>query len=251
MPGRSQKEPQARKGGEEGRAAPAGRDLGAPLRDWWRRLRFPGSGSYWERRYRDGDTSGAGSYGELAEFKAEVLNAFVREHGVRSVIEFGCGDGAQLALAAYPDYAGLDVSAAAVERCRRRFAEDPAKRFFVYTPGYPADLLPYVPRADLALSIDVVYHLVEEAVYERHLRDLFAAGERFVIVYSSDFDREEPAAPHVRHRAFTGFVARALPEWTLLRRIPNRHPYDERDGSGSLADFFLFERAAGGTTEDR
>jgi ubiquitin C len=39
-----------------------------------RRLAFPGSGSFWETVYREGGTSGPGSYGRLAEFKAEVLN---------------------------------------------------------------------------------------------------------------------------------------------------------------------------------
>lgn len=39
-------------------------------------------------------------------------NDFVRARGIDSVIEFGCGDGAQLALAEYPAYGGIDVSPA-------------------------------------------------------------------------------------------------------------------------------------------
>ena len=57
------------------------------------RLRFTGTASYWERRYVTGGTSGAGSYGEFGAAKAEFLNTFVSEHRVRSVVEFGCGDG--------------------------------------------------------------------------------------------------------------------------------------------------------------
>jgi hypothetical protein len=64
-----------------------------------RHERFASSADYWERRYQKGGTSGAGSYNHLAEFKAEFLNAFVAEHHVASVIEFGSGDGAQLRLA--------------------------------------------------------------------------------------------------------------------------------------------------------
>jgi SAM-dependent methyltransferase len=222
--------------------------LGTALRaveGWWRRRRFPGSRRYWERRYRSGADSGAGSYGPMAAFKAEVLNGFVREHSVRTVVEFGCGDGAQLGLADYPNYVGLDVSQRAVDLCAQRFATDPSKRFFLYTEDYPADLRPHVPRADLALSLDVVYHLVEDAAYERHLRDVFDAAERFVAIYSSDLDRIEPAAPHVRHRRFTDWVTGQRPRWRLLRRVPNRFPYREADGSGSLADFFFFERTEG------
>src|SRR5262245_48146126 len=77
-------------------------------------LTFPGSANFWESVYRQGGTSGPGSYGHLARYKAEILNHFVRSNGVRRVIEFGCGDGAQLQLAEYPEYVGVDVSAAAV-----------------------------------------------------------------------------------------------------------------------------------------
>ncbi len=206
-----------------------------------RRASFASSTTYWDTRYRDGGNSGLGSYGPLAEFKAEILNGFVAEHEVRTVVEFGCGDGAQLALAAYPEYTGLDVSPAIVDRCRARFAADPTRRFLLYTEQYPADL-PARPQADLALSLDVLYHLVEPEVFDRHLRDLFAAARRYVIIYSSDFDRAE-AEPHVRHRRFTAVVALHYPEWRLVQRIPNRYPYRLEDGSGSLADFFIYERA--------
>lgn len=70
----------------------------------------PWSSEYWERRYAAGHNSGAGSYGALAEFKADVINRFVARNSVQTVIEFGCGDGAQLELADYRHYVGYDVS---------------------------------------------------------------------------------------------------------------------------------------------
>jgi hypothetical protein len=85
------------------------------------------SAQYWRNRYRSGGNSGAGSYGRLANFKAEIVNAFVREHDVASVIEFGCGDGAQLTLADYPSYLGFDVADESVELCRSKFAKDSTK----------------------------------------------------------------------------------------------------------------------------
>src|ERR1700744_3995435 len=77
------------------------------------------SSSYWESRYASGGNSGVGSYAQFARFKADVLNTFVAEHKVQSVIEFGCGDGNQLKLAAYPKYLGLDVSETIVAKCRK------------------------------------------------------------------------------------------------------------------------------------
>ena len=41
-----------------------------------RGLTFRNSTDYWERRYRKGGNSGAGSYNRLARFKAGFLNGF-------------------------------------------------------------------------------------------------------------------------------------------------------------------------------
>lgn len=195
---------------------------------------FTTSKAYWERRYRLGGTSGEGSLGGLAHFKAEVLNGFVHDNAVASVIEFGCGDGRQLALARYPRYLGQDVSPAAIRLCRERFEEDPSKSFLCYDPAEAPSLAAFL-KADLTLSLDVVYHLVEDRVYERHLGDLFAASERFVIVYSSNTS-EPTEVPHVRHREFVRDVARRFPEFRLARTLENRYPED------SFCGFFIFER---------
>ena len=62
-----------------------------------------------------------------------------------------------------------------------------------------------------------------------------AASGRFVVVYSSN--TSEPAkVPHVRHREFTGDVARRFPEFGLVRTMENRYPEE------SPCRFFVFER---------
>jgi hypothetical protein len=196
---------------------------------------FATSKTYWERRYRLGGTSGEGSQGLLAEFKAETLNAFVRDNGVESVIEFGCGDGRQLSLARYPRYMGHDVSQAAIRMCRKRFKNDSSKSFLCFDPADAPGIATFL-KADLTLSLDVVYHLVEESVYARYLADLFAASLRFVIIYSSDKDAVTNL-PHVRHRNVTADVGRGFPNFRLVGTIENRYPQD------SFCSFFLFERA--------
>ena len=199
---------------------------------------FDNSGSYWESRYQTGGNSGAGSYNRLAEFKAQVLNDFVREHDVQSVLELGCGDGAQLALADYPKYIGSDVSTTVIQMCRTSFANDPAKEFFV------SDELPPDRTADLTLSLDVIYHLVEDDVFDAYMRDLFARAGRFVGVYASNEDRRAPE-PHVRHRRFTAWVEQHQPGWTLLSTVPNAYPFDPKDPEGtSFADFYFYEKRA-------
>lgn len=187
-----------------------------------------------------GGNSGAGSYGQLADFKAEVLNAFVAEQGVTSVVEFGCGDGNQLCLAKYPRYLGLDVSKAAVRRCMERFKDDATKSFLWYDPACFCNRGGGL-RADLAMSLDVIFHLVEDDIYFKYLNDVFQAAERFVVIYSSNFERESPAV-RVRHRKFTDDVARNVPGWRLIRYIPNQFPESLGPELGSFADFFMYEK---------
>lgn len=197
-------------------------------------LAYSDSARYWEWNYARGATSGSGSYGALAEGKSRFLNTLVREHAVRSVIEFGCGDGNQLALADYPHYVGLDVSRSAIALCQRRFAADPAKSFFLY------DGMCFTDRtgtftADLALSLDVVYHLTEDTVFETYLTHLFAVGQRLVVIYSTNQEISD-TAPHVRHRHFTPWVEANCPGWALtgVTQGPN--------ADQARADFFVYER---------
>jgi SAM-dependent methyltransferase len=203
---------------------------------------FPGSTDYWERRYEAGGTSGSGSYGRLAHFKAEVLNAFVAEHSIQTVLEMGCGDGAQLSLADYPRYVGLDVAPSAIALCAERFVDDPTKSFFRYDPGAWVNRGAFA--ADLALSLDVLYHLVEESVWETHLRHLFGASGRFVGIYAAD-RHSAREGPHVLTRPFTPWISTHLPDWTLVAHVPNRHPLDPADpDETSIADFYFFEKNA-------
>ena len=197
--------------------------------------KFSTSDDYWKKRYQSGGDSGTGSYGPFAEFKAECLNAFVSEKGVRTVMEFGCGDGNQLTLASYPQYTGVDISPDAIARCRKLFAGDLSKRFLV-SDDYGGQ------TAELILSLDVIYHLVEDAVFDAYMRRLFDSATRYVIIYSSNTDQQEKLQTfHVRHRKFTDWVAKHQPSWSLVRHIPNKYPYDPISGDGTLADFFVFE----------
>ena len=200
-----------------------------------RSLGFQGSAPFWEEVYRKGGTSGPGSYGRLAEFKAEVLNGFVEAKKIRSVIEFGCGDGAQLRLAKYPEYVGVDVSSAAVERCRALFAEEHSKRFF-HVSVLPAGLGAF----DLALSLDVLYHLVEDRVFEQYMNRLFGSSRRYVAIYASNFEARTQAV-HVRHRKFTTWITKNARGWQPAGFVANRFPADPlQPDETSFANFHFF-----------
>ena len=192
------------------------------------------SALFWDTHYARGGNSGTGSYGRLAQFKADVVNRLLVRYGIRSAIELGCGDGHQLSLIRYPEYLGLDTSPAAIEMCRERFASDVSKSFRAYRSG---DAIRH--RADLALSLDVIYHLLEDSVYEQYMLDLFSVADRFVAIYSSDSEGTTEW-PEVRHRRFTKWIANYEPGWKLVRHIPNRYPYVYGDTDSSWADFYIY-----------
>jgi len=180
--------------------------------------------------------SGTGSFNRLAEFKAEVINRFVRERDIRTVIEFGCGDGNQLALGEYPTYIGVDVAPEAIALCRARFRGDETKRFYLTSS------LRAKSKCDLALSLDVIYHLIEHDTFEKYMTTLFDASSQYVIIYSSNKDAPGSAS-HVRHRAFGVWIAEHRRDWKLIEMVKNKYPFDILDPDNtSFADFYIYER---------
>ncbi len=207
-------------------------------RRWVNTLRlFEGSESYWENRYKSGRNSGAGSYNQLAEFKADILNTFVFENEIASVIEYGCGDGNQLSLAQYPKYIGFDVSPTAISMCRKRFSNDETKTFKL-NEEYDGE------SAELTISLDVIYHLVEDVIFIDYMNRLFDSSERFVIIYSSDTDKNPKGmvAPHLRHRKFSKWIIDNKTGWKLVKHIPNKYPVNDHNQIGSCADFYIYVR---------
>ena len=217
--------------------------IGTPLEPIVRKLvskpkiEFDNSSNYWEQRYSSKGNSGAGSYGRLAEFKASVINKFVAENKINSVVEFGCGDGNQLTLAKYSSYIGIDVSETAIQFCKEKFKKDATKNFFISADAQDVN-------AELSMSLDVIYHLIEDEIYNDYMTKLFNSSKLYVCIYSSNYDDHfAEGAEHVRHREFTRWVQQNASDFQLLSEVKNIYPYDVNDPNNtSLADFFFFKR---------
>jgi SAM-dependent methyltransferase len=191
---------------------------------------------YWENRYMANGTSGAGSYGRLARFKADVLNNFVRDNNITTVLELGCGDGAQLRLLELPYYVGVDASKTIIERCKIAY-ENVKNYSFLHSSE-----MHLAPDCDLSISLDVIFHLIEDAIFEKYILDLFALSTNYVIIYSSDHDQKW-SAEHVLHRHFSKHIAQKYPEWVRIATIPNYYPFSTHDTDNtSFADFHFYTR---------
>lgn len=187
---------------------------------------------YWEKRYVNGETSGLGSYGELAIYKAHVINEIVQEKGVKTVYEHGCGDGNNLRYySSIEMYTGGDVSKTAIE-AREKEYEGQTNRNFVHLNG---ESIIRELRADLVLSLDVLYHLVDSEVFISYIEDLFHMADKHVLIYAGDFTRAQDG-PHIRFREFTPYLSARFPCWILERSF--RKPTHLK----SAADFFLYSR---------
>lgn len=199
-----------------------------------------GSGSYWERRYAAGGNSGTGSYNRLARFKADTINEFLSDHSdICTCIEWGCGDGNQLSLVNYSTYVGVDVSPTIIEKNKVRFSEDKTKTFYEsneFLENHKGE------RYDLALSLDVIFHLVEDEVFEKYMTDLFASSRKYVCVYSTNFDA--PAVAHCRDRFFTNWIEKNKPEWKLVKFVKQKCPRDQKATDApdtSNCNFYFYE----------
>lgn len=194
------------------------------------------STQYWEQRYRKNKNgSGDGSYGRLAQFKAKVINAILAKSNPSSVIDYGVGDGNQLRSLKIPEtcsYLGLDVSPTTIANLRK----DKSLNRFRFEAVPNAGRLPY--QADVTMSMDVLYHLVEKQVFDAYVKNLFSMAKKMVIVYARDAD--EKVAIHVVCRPFVS-LARSF-GWQVRQKIPNMYPVgkDKSQKGVSLSSFWVF-----------
>jgi cyclopropane fatty-acyl-phospholipid synthase-like methyltransferase len=209
------------------------------VRPAYHNLKFDNSNEYWKTRYELGGNSGEGSYGKLAKYKAQFINEFVETHDINSVIEFGCGDGNQASLYKFGNFTGIDIVPACIEICKRRFSN----RKFVFMTSDVYRNSQDKNKFDLSMSLDVVYHLVEDEAYFKYIDDVFSASSKYCLIYSSNFALYDNKVAHVKHRIFTEDVSARFPNWKLISNEKN--PFEKSHDSieyGSFASFYVFER---------
>lgn len=210
----------------------------------YRRIRQalrPWSSNYWDNRYIGGGNSGAGSYGQLAMFKNRIITSFCESNHITRLLEFGSGDGNQASLLPSSfQYTGLDTSPKAISICKARFEKDLNKQFILFT-GKKGFCKKKGLSATVTLSLDVIYHLIEDKTFENYMNELFFASEKYVIIYSSDrVDIQE--APHVKHRKFTEYVRKNFTQFELIKHITNEFSPDKKLEDQSFADFYIYEK---------
>ena len=125
----------------------------------------------------DMGSSGAGSKGNLLEFKVNFINNFIEKNNIKSVLDFGHGD---LDVARYllvKKYTGIDIF-------NPNLLDIPFglnlinSKFDKYTDS----------GADLVICLDVIYHILEEEqdYMRKSLDKMIEKSDRFFIMYAHD-----------------------------------------------------------------
>jgi len=186
--------------------------------------------NYWENRYKSGKTSGDGSYGTNAKYKAFILNSIIKDYQIQSLIEFGCGDGNNLALYEIEKYIGFDVSKKAIELCIKKYMNDKNKTFLYYEPNLFQSSHAF--QGDISISFEVLFHLIEDSLYKKYLKDLFTSSQKYVLIFSSNIKKEKESN-HMIYREFTKDIDK---NFQLIKTIKTPSELN------LIADFYLFER---------
>ena len=106
-----------------------------------------------------------------------------------------------------------------------RYKNDPTKSFHLLARHS-------VKQSELSLSLDVIYHRIEDDVFHDHMKMLFEATRKYVIIYSSNFVQK--TRRHVRHRKFSDWIAQNRPEFKRIQIIKNKYPVETQ------ASFFVY-----------
>lgn len=194
---------------------------------------------FWDQRLSDQfDLRGTGQPGLSVAYnracytlRRQVLDRALAAEGFdparRKVLDVGCGTGFFTAyyLTRGAQLTGIDIAPTSIERLRKRH---PQGRFLL------ADIARTTPegRFDLVNAFDVLYHITDDAGWERAVGGLAAAVERGGLLLLTDTfpaaERQPGEAEHnrmrplARYRALlepAGFEVRALlPTHVLLNR---------------------------------
>lgn len=113
---------------------------------------------YANNEWRHG--SGSGSRVKHTRGYVRMLQRFLREHAIRSVVDLGCGDWQFSSFVRWDgvQYRGFDLVPSIIEQNRQRFSA-PNVEFHLYSGDF-AEL----PAADLLIVKDVLQHWSNEAI---------------------------------------------------------------------------------------
>lgn len=139
---------------------------------------------FWNDRYEKGGNSDYGSYGTQAQFKLDKIKEHVSD--INSILSIGCGDFAfdKRLLELFPEakYVGMDTSNTIIELNKKTY---PNINFALLNKPY------FQEEADLALCIDVLFHISDEKECQKLLNSLKKSWNKYLVLTACEYGHEK------------------------------------------------------------
>ena len=134
----------------------------------------------WGKDVTGKGTSGSGSTLEITREYRAYVEEFVKTHGVKSVVDAGCGDWAFSSAIDWGEasYLGVDIASDVIEAVRKKY-ENGRIKFRV------GDITEELPAADLLISKDVLQHLSNRLV-QKFIRNNLRKGKYKWAILTND-----------------------------------------------------------------
>jgi len=110
-----------------------------------------------------------------------------------------------------------------------KYNNDNTKKFYTYDEIDNIKL-----QSDLTMSLDVLYHILEDELYFNYLKQLFSSSSNYVLIYSNNYNGHIEG--HMHTKKFTDDVEKKFPNWELQKKINQMYP------KKSSADFYLYKK---------
>jgi len=140
--------------------------------------------TYWNTRYQQGKSSGAGSIGLLGAWKYTQLTELV-PIDTTFILDYGCGDLSfwETNQGLPPYYVGYDASAVIIQKNKSKY---PTKNFITTKP---------LIRADVVVCFDVLFHIMTEQSFITILHELTHLAREYLLIYTWKIN---PLAPRIK-----------------------------------------------------
>lgn len=131
--------------------------------------------TYWNKRYLEGGNSGAGSVGELREWKWSIIDKYVPS--LSSIVDIGCGDLSFWEVRGLPyNYLGTDISEEIIHRNKQKY---PHSGFMV-----SGHLNPPKVKSPVVFCFDVLFHITTITEHLLTINNLCEISEDYIFIYT-------------------------------------------------------------------
>ena len=157
--------------------------------------------AFWGRAEDGRGTSGTGSTKEITKEYRTYLEEFIKSHGVKSVVDAGCGDW-EFSSAVdwnHARYLGIDISSTVVAAVKKKY-ESKTVKFKV------GDVTQSLPPADLLICKDVLQHL-PNALIAKFIKNNLRKGKYKWAIITNDRGPDNPDANPGDYRSINLSVA--------------------------------------------